>query len=114
MAVWLSVGQEFNFALARTVTGIIIACPHALGLAVPLVVTVSTSLAASNGWLIRDCTGFERARNLDAIVFDKTGTLTLGSFGVTDIVTLAHMEEEAILSTAATLESQSKHPIAGA
>ena len=112
MAVWLSVGQEFNFALARTVTVIIIACPHALGLAVPLVVAMSTSLSASNGLLIRDRTGFERARNLDAIVFDKTGTLTLGHFGVTDIVPLADVEEEALLATAAALESQSEHSIA--
>ena len=112
MAVWLTVGYDFNFALARTVTVVIIACPHALGLAVPLVVAVSTSLSASNGLLVRDRTGFERARKIDAIVFDKTGTLTLGRFGVTDVVPLADLDEAAILSMAASLESQSEHPIA--
>lgn len=112
MAVWLAVGGEFNFALARTVTVIIIACPHALGLAIPLVVAVSTSLSASNGLLIRDRTGSERARNIDAIVFDKTGTLTQGRFGVTDVIPLNDMHVETIIGMAASLESYSEHPIA--
>jgi P-type Cu2+ transporter len=112
MTAWLIFGDDFNFALARTVTVIIIACPHALGLAVPLVVAVSTSLAASNGLLIRDRTGFERARSLDAVIFDKTGTLTEGRFGVTDVIPLGDLDEQRILSIAASLESQSEHPIA--
>jgi Cu2+-exporting ATPase len=112
MAAWLAYGFDFNFALARTVTVIIIACPHALGLAVPLVVSVSTSLAASSGLLIRDRTGFERSRALDAIIFDKTGTLTEGRFGVTDVVPLGDLDESRILTIAASLESQSEHPIA--
>ena len=112
LAVWLGVGREFNFALARTVTVVIIACPHALGLAIPLVVAVSTSMAAGEGLLIRDRTGFERARNLNAIVFDKTGTLTEGRFGVTDVVPLDGTDSRVIMGLAASLESQSEHPIA--
>ena len=69
-------------------TVMVITCPHALGLAVPLVVAVSTALSARNGLLIRDRTAFERARNIEAVIFDKTGTLTEGRFGVTDVVLL--------------------------
>ena len=112
LAVWLGVGREFNFALARTVTVVIIECPHALGLAIPLVVPVSTSMAAGEGLLIRDRTGFERARNLNAIVFDKTGTLTEGRFGVTDVMPLDGTESRVIIGLAASLENQSEHPIA--
>src|SRR5882724_6806370 len=85
---WLGAGREFSFALERMVTVMVITCPHALGLAVPLVVAVSTALSARDGLLIRDRSAFERARELDAVVFDKTGTLTEGRFGVTDIVPL--------------------------
>jgi Cu2+-exporting ATPase len=112
LTAWLFAGKDFVFALARTVTVMVITCPHALGLAVPLVVAVSTTLAASNGLLIRDRSAFERARNLNAIVFDKTGTLTEGRFGVTDVVPLGERKEEEILRLAAGLESQSEHPIA--
>ncbi len=112
LAVWLVVGVPFPFALARAVTVMVIACPHALGLAVPLVVAVSTALSAGNGLLIRDRSAFERARALDAIVFDKTGTLTEGRFGVTDVIALAGQSEAALLRLAASLESQSEHPIA--
>ncbi|MEE8517843.1 MAG: copper-translocating P-type ATPase [Dehalococcoidia bacterium] len=112
MGAWLGFGRDFNFALTRAVTVIIISCPHALGLAIPLVVAVSTSLSARNGLLIRDRSAFERARNLDAVIMDKTGTLTEGRFGVTDIVTLGGIEEERALSLAAALESRSEHPIA--
>jgi len=112
LAAWLVAGQAFNFALERMVTVMVIACPHALGLAVPLVVAVSTALSARNGLLIRDRSAFERARELDAIVFDKTGTLTEGRFGVTDIVTLDGGVEEDVLRLAAALESRSEHPIA--
>jgi Cu2+-exporting ATPase len=112
LVAWLSAGREFSFALERMVTVMVITCPHALGLAVPLVVAVSTALSARNGLLIRDRSAFERARGLEAIVFDKTGTLTEGRFGVTDIVPLDGRLEEAVLRLAAALESRSEHPIA--
>ena len=111
-AYWLWAGESVTFALERMVTVMVIACPHALGLAVPLVVAVSTSLAAKNGLLIRDRAAFERARDLNAVVFDKTGTLTEGRFGVSDIVTLNGSDEAAALRMAASVESQSQHPIA--
>jgi Cu2+-exporting ATPase len=112
LVAWAATGASFPFALARTVTVMVIACPHALGLAVPLVVAVSTALSAGNGLLIRDRSAFERARGLDAIVFDKTGTLTEGRFGVTDVISLGTRSEEDLLRLAASLESQSEHPIA--
>jgi len=112
LAVWLGMGRGFEFALERMVTVMVIACPHALGLAVPLVVAVSTSLAAGSGLLIRDRAAFERARNLEAVVFDKTGTLTQGRFGVTDVIALAGASEDEVLHLAASLESRSEHPIA--
>lgn len=105
--------KDFVFALERTVTVMVITCPHALGLAVPLVVAVSTSLAAGNGFLIRNRAAFERARNLNAIIFDKTGTLTYGEFGVTDVLGFDHqIEDQEILKLAASLEQNSEHPIA--
>jgi Cu2+-exporting ATPase len=109
---WLVLGAPLEFALERMVTVMVVACPHALGLAVPLVVAVSTSLSAGNGLLIRDRAAFERARNLNAVVFDKTGTLTEGRFGVSDIVLLAGGDENEELTVAAAAESQSEHPIA--
>jgi len=109
---WLSAGKDFTFALARMVTVMVITCPHALGLAIPLVVSVSTSIAARRGFLIRDRTAFERARGLQAVVFDKTGTLTLGQFGVTDLVALSDLSEDEVLRLAAAVESRSEHPIA--
>ena len=112
LVVWLALGRDFAFAMERAVTVMVITCPHALGLAVPLVVAVSTSLAASHGLLIRDRAAFERARNLGAVVFDKTGTFTEGRFGVSDIVPLGELDERACLRLAAALESQSEHPIA--
>ncbi len=112
LAAWLATGREFGFALERMVTVMVIACPHALGLAVPLVVAVSTALSARRGLLIRDRTAFERARSLDAVVFDKTGTLTEGRFGVTDVVPLDGHDETEVLRLAAALESRSEHPIA--
>ena len=105
--------QDFVFALERSVTVMVITCPHALGLAIPLVVAVSTALSARNGLLIRNRTAFERARNIDALVFDKTGTLTKGEFGVTDTLVLAgDLGEEELLAYAASVESRSEHPIA--
>ena len=109
---WLMLDAPLNFAIERMVTVMVVACPHALGLAVPLVVAVSTSLSASNGLLIRDRAAFERARRLDAVVFDKTGTLTEGRFGVSDIVLLQEGDESQELAFAAAAESQSEHPIA--
>lgn len=109
---WIWAGESVTFALERMVTVMVIACPHALGLAVPLVVAVSTSLAAKNGLLIRDRAAFERARDLNAVVFDKTGTLTEGRFGVSDIVMLDGGAAAVALRMAASVESQSQHPIA--
>lgn len=113
LAAWLAYVADFAFAIERAVTVMVITCPHALGLAIPLVVAVSTSLAAKSGLLIRDRQAFERAKDLQAVIFDKTGTLTEGKFGVTDIVTFNHNEEE-LLSIAASLELNSEHPIAAA
>lgn len=112
--VWLAiVHKDFAFALERTVTVMVITCPHALGLAVPLVVAVSTAISASNGLLIRDRAAFERARNIQAIIFDKTGTLTEGKFGVTDTITFGNdINEKELLKYAASVESHSEHPIA--
>ncbi len=105
--------EDFVFALERTVTVMVIACPHALGLAVPLVVAVSTNLAAGNGFLIRNRTAFEEARKLGAVIFDKTGTLTKGVFEVTDIVNYTNdYKDERLLQLAASLEQNSEHPIA--
>lgn len=112
LATWLALGRDFAYALERTVTVMVIACPHALGLAVPLVVAVSTAISAGSGLLIRDRSAFEAARGLDAIVFDKTGTLTEGRFGVTDVVPLADLDETQVLRLAAAIEGQSEHPIA--
>ncbi len=110
--VWLGLGGTLEFALERMVTVMVITCPHALGLAVPLVVAVSTTLTAQNGLLVRDRAAFERARNLQAVIFDKTGTLTEGRFGVSDVVALADHSEDAVVAWASALESQSQHPIA--
>jgi Cu2+-exporting ATPase len=114
--IWqVIVGQEFAFAIERTVTVMVIACPHALGLAVPLVVAVSTALAASNGLLIRNRVAFEGARKLQAIIFDKTGTLTEGRFGVSDTLILGEDITEDMLRTyAASVDAHSEHPIAKA
>jgi len=114
LLVWIAfTGFGFAFALERSVTVMVIACPHALGLAVPLVVAVSTALSAQNGLLIRNRVAFERSRNIDAVIFDKTGTLTMGKFGVTDIITLSSQySKDQILKYAASLESYSEHPIA--
>ncbi len=112
--VWmLAAGKDFAFALERTITVMVITCPHALGLAVPLVVAVSTSLAVRNGLLIRNRAAFEKARNIQAIIFDKTGTLTQGKFGVTDTILFSgDMNETELLKYAASVEVRSEHPIA--
>ncbi len=118
--LWTLFGQELVFALERAVTVMVITCPHALGLAIPLVVAVSTSMAAKSGLLIRDRQAFEKARSLEAVIFDKTGTLTEGRFGVTDIISFSdedsrtndEINDEKVLILAASLESISEHPIA--
>ncbi|MFA5700285.1 MAG: heavy metal translocating P-type ATPase, partial [Desulfuromonas sp.] len=114
--IWqVVVGQDFAFAIERTVTVMVIACPHALGLAVPLVVAVTTALAAKNGLLIRNRAAFEGARKLRAIIFDKTGTLTEGRFGVTETLVLDEdITEEKIRQYAASVDAHSAHPIAKA
>ncbi|MBD3223127.1 MAG: copper-translocating P-type ATPase [Caldithrix sp.] len=114
MFVWLGiVHQDFVFALERTVTVMVITCPHALGLAIPLVVAVSTAISARNGLLIRNRAAFEAARNLQAIIFDKTGTLTKGEFGVTDAIVFdGKLKESELLAYAAAVEQHSEHPIA--
>lgn len=114
LVAWLLVGENSTFAVERAVTVMVITCPHALGLAVPLVVAVSTSLAAESGLLIRDRQAFERAKELQAVVFDKTGTLTEGRFGVTDVLSLSEVDENEILRLASSLESRAEHPIAKA
>jgi Cu2+-exporting ATPase len=114
LGAWLIFSsQSLAFAIERTVTVMVIACPHALGLAVPLVVAVSTAIAATNGLLIRDRAAFERSRNIDAVIFDKTGSLTQGKFGVTDVLIFnSHFKPDDILSYAAAVEAYSEHPIA--
>jgi Cu2+-exporting ATPase len=114
--IWLFVmSRDFSFAIERAVTVMVITCPHALGLAVPLVVAVSTALAASNGLLIRNRGAFEGARKLQAIIFDKTGTLTEGRFGVTDTLLFAQdIDEETLRRYAASVDANSEHPIAKA
>jgi Cu2+-exporting ATPase len=109
---WYFLGSGLDFAIERMATVMVIACPHALGLAVPLVVAVSTALAAKSGLLIRERQAFERAKDLQAIVFDKTGTLTKGVFGVTDILVSGDIPENELLRRAASLEGNSEHPIA--
>nr|WP_235262709.1 copper-translocating P-type ATPase [Halobacterium salinarum] len=100
--------------IERVVTVLVIACPHALGLAIPLVVAINTSLAARNGMLVRDRIAMEDARNLDAIIFDKTGTLTEGEHGVVDMATVEGVDEDDALALAAAVESDSEHMIARA
>ncbi|NEV94443.1 copper-translocating P-type ATPase [Psychroflexus sp. YR1-1] len=113
LIVWLSLGKEFEYALERTVTVMIISCPHALGLAVPLVVAISTAVSAKNGLLIRNRTAFENSRKISAIIFDKTGTLTQGKFGVTRYKSvLENQSDDELLQIAASLENSSEHPIA--
>ncbi|QEC70280.1 copper-translocating P-type ATPase [Panacibacter ginsenosidivorans] len=111
--VWYISGSNLAFAIERMVTVVVICCPHALGLAVPLVVAKSTALSAKNGLLIKKRTDFENARKITTLVFDKTGTLTVGKFEVSKIVVLQkNIEEKELLRLAAALEENSEHPIA--
>lgn len=111
--VWTLQGESLHFVLERVVTVIVVACPHALGLAIPLVTSISTTLSAQNGLLIKNRAAFEGARNIDTVVFDKTGTLTEGKFIVTDIDSYGVARED-MLQIAYALEDNSTHPIAKA
>jgi Cu2+-exporting ATPase len=109
---WLAAGAGLQFSIARMATVMIITCPHALGLAIPLVVSVSTARSAQNGLLIRNRTAFENARRITVVLFDKTGTLTRGSFEVSSVDLHAEgWDEVQLLRTAGALEQQSEHPI---
>ncbi len=112
LIVWQLLGANIDFSIVRAVTVLVIACPHALGLAVPLVVAISTTLGARNGLLVRDRRGLEEARNLDTVIFDKTGTLTLGEFRVVATAVADGWSGEEALRIAAGVESESEHPIA--
>lgn len=113
LAVWLFVGKEFSFAMERMASVMVITCPHALGLAVPLVVAISTSISAQRGLLIRNRTAFENSRKITMLVFDKTGTLTKGNFGVTRFGSFVdEVDDNEILRYAGALESKSEHPLA--
>ncbi|MDI6644856.1 MAG: copper-translocating P-type ATPase [Methanobacteriaceae archaeon] len=114
LMVWeLLMNEGLAFSLERTVTVMVTTCPHALGLAVPLVIAVSTAISAQNGLLIRNRISFETARNIQAVIFDKTGTLTMGKFGVTDVVPFhQHIGSQELLKYAAAVENSSEHPIA--
>ena len=113
LATWLLLGFPFVFALERMVTVMVIACPHALGLAIPLVVAISTAVSAQNGLLIRNRTAFEESRKISAILFDKTGTLTKGDFGVTRIESVdKNYNSDEVLRLSSALEQSSEHPIA--
>jgi Cu2+-exporting ATPase len=111
LIAWLSLGASSAYAVNRTVTVLVIACPHALGLAVPLVIAISTTIGARNGLLVRDRRGLEDARLVNVVVFDKTGTLTLGSHEVVAIRAASGTEENEILRLAAAVERDAEHPI---
>jgi Cu2+-exporting ATPase len=113
LATWLLLGFPFVYALERMVTVMVIACPHALGLAIPLVVAISTAVSAQNGLLIRNRTAFEESRKISVLLFDKTGTLTKGDFGVTRVESVdKNYDSNEVLRLASALEQSSEHPIA--
>ncbi|MGH7606744.1 MAG: heavy metal translocating P-type ATPase [Gemmatimonadales bacterium] len=112
LVVWQLIGAPIDFSIVRVVTVLVIACPHALGLAVPLVVAISTTLGARGGLLVRDRRGLEEARMVDTVIFDKTGTLTLGEFRVVDLTVSDGTSPDDALRIAAAIEGESEHPIA--
>lgn len=114
LVAWLIAGAEMGFAVARLVAVLVIACPHALGLAVPLVASISTTKAAQNGILVKLRLSLEAARTIDIVLFDKTGTLTKGEFGVIDIWSVGGQTNEEVLGLAASVDALSEHPIAKA
>ena len=111
---WLAAGTGFVFAVERLVAVLVIACPHALGLAVPLVASISTTMAAQNGFLIKRRLALEAARNVDVVLFDKTGTLTEGAFGVDTVIPAEGVDAARVLQLAASINVHSEHPLAGA
>ncbi|MFO7530819.1 MAG: heavy metal translocating P-type ATPase [Candidatus Limnocylindrales bacterium] len=113
LLVWLVVGEPAQ-AFVRTATVLVIACPHALGLAIPLVVSISTSLGARNGLLVKDRVALEQARRLDVVIFDKTGTLTKGRPALSGVTAIEGTSEDAVLALAAAVEADSEHPLARA
>jgi Cu2+-exporting ATPase len=112
LVAWLLVGATPAFAIERVVTVLVIACPHALGLAIPLVIAISTTLGARAGLLVRDRRGLEEARNLNAVFFDKTGTLTRGEFRVVEVTSAPGLSADDALKLAASVEQDSEHTIA--
>jgi Cu2+-exporting ATPase len=112
--VWAALSSPASFVVERVVTVLVIACPHALGLAVPLVVAISTTIGARSGLLVRDRRGLEEARKLDAVVFDKTGTLTLGEHRVVEMRTAHGLRDDDALRLAAAVERDAEHPVARA
>ena len=114
LIAWLAVDAEPAFAIERVVTTLVISCPHALGLAVPLVIAISTTIGAQHGLLVRDRRGLEAARRLDTVVFDKTGTLTIGAQRVVALAATGGMTEDDALARAAAVERDSEHPVAQA
>jgi len=112
LVVWtLVIGEPFVFAITLAITVLVIACPHALGLAIPTVTTITTSLAVKNGFFIKDLSKIEVIRKADYVVFDKTGTLTRGKFGVTEVTPVNESDEDKILEIASSLEQHSSHII---
>ncbi len=114
LIAWLIAGAEVSFAVARLVAVLVIACPHALGLAVPLVASISTTKAAQNGFLVKQRLALEAARTIDTVLFDKTGTLTKGEFGVVEVWNINGHTKDEVLQLAASLDNLSEHPIAKA
>jgi P-type Cu2+ transporter len=114
LVIWLLTDEPSSFAIERMVTVLVIACPHALGLAIPLVISISTTLSARQGLLVRDRIALEQARNLDTVIFDKTGTLTHGEMGVVDLATVEGVDPDEALGLIASVEGDSEHPIARA
>ncbi len=111
LLAWLIAGDDVAFAVARLVAVLVIACPHALGLAVPLTASISTNLAAQNGFIIKRRLALEAARNIDVVLFDKTGTLTKGEFGVESVLPVSGTKESEVLALAASVNSGSEHSI---
>ncbi len=114
LIAWLAVGAEVSFAMARLVAVLVVACPHALGLAVPLVASISTTKAAQNGFLVKQRLALEAARTVGIVLFDKTGTLTKGEFGVVNIWSAGGRSMDSVLELAASLDTLAEHPIARA
>ena len=112
LLVWtLVIGEPFVFGITLAITVLVIACPHALGLAIPTVTTITTSLAVKNGFFIKDLSKIEVIKKTDYVVFDKTGTLTKGEFGVTEVVPIKEESKNKILEIASSLEQHSSHII---